>query len=37
MSPNQSQDIINNFFNEEIKNDKKKAKKILRDSKKINL
>ena len=34
MSPNQSQDLINEFYEQELKNDKKKAKKILRDNKK---
>jgi hypothetical protein len=32
----QSQDIINDFYNQELKDDKKKIKKAIRDSKKIN-
>ena len=36
MSPVQSQDLINAFFEEEIKNEKKQAKKLLRLAKKNN-
>jgi len=36
MTKVQCQDIINKFFEQELKDDKKKAKKIFRDSKKIN-
>ena len=32
-----SQDIINEFFEQELKDDKKKIRKAIRDSKKINL
>lgn len=34
MSPNQSQDLIDEFFEEEIKNDKKKIKKANKQNKK---
>ena len=36
MTKVQCQDIIDEFFNEEIINDKKKIKKAIRDSKKHN-
>ena len=36
MSPNQAQDLINEFFEQELKDDKKKIKKAIRDSKKSN-
>lgn len=36
MSPNESQDLIDEFFEEELANDKKKIKKAIRDSKKSN-
>ena len=34
MSPDPAQDLINQFFEEELKDDKKKIKKAIRDSKK---
>ncbi len=36
MTKVQSQDLINTFFDEELKDDKKKIKKAIRDSKKSN-
>ena len=36
MTKVQCQDIINEFFEQELKDDKKKIKKAIRDSKKIN-
>ena len=36
MTKVQSQDVINEFYNQELKDDIKKIKKAIRDSKKIN-
>lgn len=36
MSPNQSQDLINEFYEQELKDEKKQAKKAIKLAKKSN-